>query len=404
LLRPNSPPLESAPSSQPIPLGGLEEGRPSLYVHLPFCVSRCNYCDFNAWTYRGQSFTRYVDALLQEAEKRVANLNPQTVFLGGGTPSLLPAEELARLLSSLDEITGFRNSAIEVSMEANPESLDFETATAARKGGVNRISIGVQSLQTDVLRAYERAHSPEVALQALQMAREIFPRMNADLIFGFPGQNPDTFFSDLNQVLAENPDHLSCYELTYEPGTPLTRKKDAGKWQAEDPDLCEKLFLETAVVCKDNGLFRYEISNYAKPGEACLHNLAAWRSFPYLGIGAGASSWWEGSRRQNLLNPQDYENAVFQNDDPCGFEEKPNNETILFDLVMMGLRLPEEGVSLARIGEQSGLDLFQIHGPLLSDFEKKGWLVITETHVRVTSAGMLLLDTMLEQLLPKASV
>lgn len=354
--------------------------------------------------HRGQSFTSHVDAILREAKKRVEGLQPQTVFFGGGTPTLLPKKELSRLLDGLNKITGFRDSALEVSMEANPESFKEDVANTIREGGVNRISIGVQSLQETVLRAYDRAHGPEEALRALALARKIFPRFNADLIFGFPGQNPDSFFHDLKSILSFQPDHLSCYELTYEPGTPLTQKKNRGKWTAENPDLCEELFLETALICKSAGLLRYEISNYARPGRACLHNLAAWRSLPYIGLGAGAASWSKGVRRQNLLRPEEYEKAIFGDKDPIGFRETPNAETILFDLLMMGLRLTSEGVSLERIKKISGMNPLKEHPDILKKFQRNGWLSISSTTLKVTAKGMLLLDSLLEELMPKTSV
>lgn len=376
----------------------------SLYVHLPFCVSKCRYCDFNSYAWTGQSLERYVERLLREAETRATALRPQTVFIGGGTPTFLPAELLAELLDKLAQITGFRESAREVTIEANPESFDDATAQAARDGGVDRVSVGVQSLRSDVLKAYDRVHDGELALQALHRARQIFPRFSADLIFAFPGQDPTTWQQDLQSVLDVEPGHLSCYELSYEPNTALTRLRDAGRWQAEDPDLCELLYQQTGQQCEAHGYQRYETSNFARAGEACLHNLAAWRNLQYVGIGAGAASWHGGVRRKNLERPDAYEQALDAGSDPVGESERPNAELQVFDSLMMGLRLVQEGVSRTRVQEQTGLDPVDLHRAKLEALRDTGWVEWNEQQLRTTPRGALLLDSVLQQLLPSHSV
>ncbi|MGB0951921.1 MAG: radical SAM family heme chaperone HemW [Planctomycetota bacterium] len=387
--------------------GCLGEHGVSLYVHLPFCVKKCRYCDFNSYAWKEQDLDRHVDAVLLETQRRASGLKPQTVFFGGGTPTLLGAERIARLLQGMQEHTGFRDSAAEVTMEANPESLDLEVAQAAAEGGVNRFSIGFQSLRPDVLEAYDRVHSPEDSLRAFEAARAAgVGRINVDLIYAFPGQDPESWFADLKTVQDLKPEHLSCYELSYEPGTALTRLRDVGRWEQEDPDLCLELFEETRRRNEAAGYFGYEVSAFAKEGEASRHNLAYWRSLDYVGIGAGAAGWKDGVRRRNQELPDVYEQMVFAGEDPVDQHERSTQETILFDGLMMGLRLQHEGVSLPRLRRISGIDLMDRHGEDVRRTCEEGLLELVEEDgeaviLRTTPRGFLLLDDILQRFLPE---
>lgn len=374
-------------------------------MHLPFCVRKCRYCDFNSYAWSGQDLARHVDAILAEARARAAGLAPQTVFFGGGTPSFLPAGELARLLAGLDAITGFRASATEVTLEANPESFDAGRAAACRDGGVTRISLGVQSLRAEVLAAYDRVHDADAARRAFATARDAgFARVNCDLIFAFPGQDPRAWREDLREVIGWGPEHLSCYELAYEPGTALTRLRDAGRWRAEENERCRELFDVTESLCADHGYGAYEVSAFARPGEASRHNLAYWRSLEWVGVGAGAASWRGGERRRNLARPDEYEAALARGEDPAGEREAPAPATRLFDALMMGLRLREEGVSHARLARRTGLDPERACGPAWSDLHAEGQLETggagAARFTRATPRGLRFLDDALVRLAP----
>jgi putative oxygen-independent coproporphyrinogen III oxidase len=388
-----------------VPAGALDEHGVSLYVHLPFCVSKCRYCDFNSYAWTGQDLARHVEALLVEARTRAVGLRPQTVFFGGGTPSFLPAPLLAHLLGELDAITGFRASAREVTLEANPESFDAARAAACRDGGVTRISLGVQSLRAEVLAAYDRVHDAADARRAFDHARAAgFARINCDLIFAFPGQDPRAWREDLLAVMAWGPEHLSCYELSYEPGTALTRLRDAGRWEAEESARCRELFDATAALCAERGYGAYEVSAFARTGEASLHNLAYWRSLEWVGIGAGAASWRAGERRRNLERPDAYEQALARSEDPVGERERPSAATALFDALMMGLRLREEGVLHARLQRQSGLDAPIACAPQWQALHDEGLLETlgdgAATRTRATPHGLRFLDDVLVRLAP----
>lgn len=388
-----------------MPAHALDEDGVSLYVHLPFCVRKCRYCDFNSYAWTGQDLERHVEALLVEARARAAELQPQTVFFGGGTPSFLPAPLLARLLAELDAITGFRGSAREVTLEANPESFDAARAAACIDGGVTRVSIGVQSLRADVLAAYDRVHDAATARRAFEHARAVgFKRVNCDLIFAFPGQDPQAWREDLLEVISWKPEHLSCYELTYEPGTALTRLRDAGRWEGEESQRCQELFAMTAELCAEHGYGAYEVSAFARTGEASLHNLAYWRSLEWVGIGAGAASWRGGERRRNLERPELYEQALARNEDPIDELEQPSATTNLFEALMMGLRLREEGVLHSRLLRLTGLDAASACAPQWQMLHEEGMLETLRhgesRRTRVTPLGLRFLDDVLVRLAP----
>ena len=390
--------------NRPFSVNPLQEKGVSLYVHLPYCASRCRYCDFNAWVADKADFTSYIDAVLHEARAKATGLKPQTVFFGGGTPSLFPKEELSRLFEELQIITGYQTSAFEITAEANPESFSEEKATVFSHGQVNRVSLGIQSLQPDILRAYDRAHSAEQALQALGRIKRVFSQCNVDMIYAFPGQHPESFFSDLEKLLAYSPDHFSCYELSYEPGTALTKKRDAGKWNPEDPDLCEKLFLAVHEIFSRHQYSHYEVSNFALDNSPCWHNVATWRTLDCVGLGAGAVGWESGVRQKNILRPVEYESAIFERGSATLEKEVPKKETILFDLFMMGLRMPHEGVSIERAERLTGLNPLLVYDKELAQLRQEGLLQVTPEQIRVTPKGLLLLDTVLQSFLPTQSV
>lgn len=374
-------------------------------MHLPYCVRKCRYCDFNSHGYTSQDLGAHVEGILQEASLRAQDIAPQTVFFGGGTPTLLGAQHLTRLLEGLHEITGFRQSAGEVTMEANPESLSAEVASAIFHGGVDRLSIGVQSLDNEVLAAYDRVHDAKEALAAYARAREAgFRRINLDLIYAFPGQDPQQWIDTLHTVHELGPEHLSCYELSYEPGTSLTRLRDLGRWQEEDPERCAALFDLTREHNATAGYHSYEVSAFAQPGEECRHNLAYWRSLDYVGLGAGAASWHQGVRSMNLAKPEDYERLIGEGRRPLAQEEETPTEMRIFDHLMMGLRLEREGVSVERMKRQCGSAAVDAILPRLHDFVAREQLRVWQDqegeHFCTTAKGLRMLDTLLQELLP----
>jgi len=271
---------------------GLEAppGTP-LYVHVPFCVVKCSYCDFFSVAARPEDdLDGTVDALLLEAQRR-APREPRTMFLGGGTPTFLSEGQLARLLDGLEAATGYRGSASEVTVECNPESLTPAKAGLLRRAGVNRLSIGVQSLDPAILALFDRPHSVEDSFRAYDAARGAgFERVSLDLIFGVPGQDLRTWIEHLDRLLDLEPDHVSAYSLAFEEGTALTKMLAAGRLERLPEDLDLAFFLATRSRLEERGYLPYEVSNFCPTGQRCAHNENYWANGPYVGLGPGAVS------------------------------------------------------------------------------------------------------------------
>jgi len=315
-----------------------KQGTP-LYVHLPFCVHKCPYCDFFSVEGAGQDQSALVDVLLAEAELR-APASPTTVFFGGGTPSYLEGPLLERLLNGLDDLTGFRKSAAEVTAECNPESLDTHKAYLLRELGINRLSVGVQSLEPSTLAFFERPHDPEEALAALEVARDGgFVSFSADVIHGAPGESAQVFTAHLRQLLAINPPHVSAYGLTYEPGTPLHARLERGDFEPQDEDAeLENLGRSEGVLTAAN-LGRYEVSNFAASGHECAHNINYWRNGPYVGLGPSAASHIQGRRSGNARSIARWTDAVRSNQAKPAWDETLSPAARLGETWWLGLRL-----------------------------------------------------------------
>jgi len=317
----------------------------ALYVHFPYCVVKCTYCDFYSVPVAKADGTRedvdgVLRALLSEAERRAPRA-PRTVFLGGGTPSLPSAAAIRSFLDGLDAATGFRASALEVTAECNPESLDEHKAEALLAGGVTRLSIGVQSLRPAVLELFGRAHGPADGLRALAAARAAgATRLSADLIHSVPGLTAAEWAEDLERVLASagGLDHLSAYNLTFEEGTLLERLRQRGRIGPLDEDTELEMIASTARLCAAAGLERYEVSNFARPGEACLHNLVYWGNGPYVGIGPSAVSKLGTARFGNPRSIGAWRTRVEAGEAAASWCERPSAAVRLGESWWLGLR------------------------------------------------------------------
>ena len=261
-----------------------------IYFHWPFCKSKCPYCDFNSHVREAVDQSRWATALVQELDTIAARQDRQTVtsvFIGGGTPSLMEPETVARLLARVGELFPLTDD-LEVTLEANPTSVEAARLAEFKSAGVNRLSVGVQSFDDEALRFLGRTHSAAEASRAIDHARSVFARISFDLIYGRAGQTPASWDQELRRAFSFEPTHLSLYQLTIEPGTLFHRMRASGKLDEIDDDDALDLLLATREVCSANGLTPYEVSNFAWPGAACRHNLTYWRYGPYLGVGPGA--------------------------------------------------------------------------------------------------------------------
>jgi oxygen-independent coproporphyrinogen-3 oxidase len=292
-----------------------------VYVHIPFCATRCDYCDFATWTDRAHLVDQYVDACVTDLERRVADPalpRATSVFFGGGTPSLIPADGLVRILAAIP-----RTADAEVTVECNPDSVSPELLETFVAGGVNRVSFGVQSMVDHVLVALGRTHEPANVRRSVAAARAAgIASLNLDLIYGTPGESLDDWRRSLDGALTLGPDHVSAYALTVEPATPLGRDVDAGTRPAPDDDDQAEKYVIADDTLRAAGFDWYEISNWARPGAECRHNLLSWAQGDYLAIGAAAHGHRAGRRWWNVRTPERYIAAIAADRTPeTGSEE-----------------------------------------------------------------------------------
>jgi len=336
-------------------------------VHLPFCVTKCHYCDFFSVPAEGRDRDALIRAVLREATLR-APKRPHTVFLGGGTPSLLSPAELTVLLDGLHSVTGFRDSAVEVTAECNPESLDREKAESLRDLGVNRLSIGFQSLHDEVLSFFGRVHTAEDSFRAFEAARAAgFESVSVDMIYAIPGQTAEAWEDDLTRVLALRPDHLSAYNLTFEEGTPFRRWLDEGTVAKLHEDLELELFDLTRSIASTAGLDAYEISNYAPTAQRCLHNVNYWLNGPYIGLGPSAASKTGFTRSGNVRSVGAYQRAIQAAGHASDWSETLSPEARLGETWWLGLRQVVMGVDPEQARRTAGFDAPDASGTSGSD-------------------------------------
>ncbi|MEL6428720.1 MAG: radical SAM family heme chaperone HemW [Planctomycetota bacterium] len=384
------------------PLDRAAEGT-ALYVHLPFCAAKCHYCDFFSVPDEGHDVDAMVEAVLAEARVRAPRA-PRTVFIGGGTPSLLSAAQLRRLLDGLDALTGWRASAREVTAETNPESLDLDKARALLDLGVERLSIGFQSLDDATLELYGRVHTAAESFEAYAAARDAGVRhVNVDLIYASPGQTPETWARDLARVLELGPDHLSAYNLTFEEDTRFKRWLDRGRLERLSEDAELEMFASARELTRAAGLDAYEISNFARPGEACAHNLGYWRNEDYVGIGPGAVSKTHHARGGNPRAIHPYLRRVQENGHALEWREDPGPAARLAETWWLGLRLAA-GVEPERARRTAGFDgATDPTEPVRDELLGQGMLEAREDgHVALTARGLPLADAVAARFLRAA--
>ncbi len=311
----------------------------AVYLHFPYCRSRCSYCDFNAHAAPESSepAERYIQALLRDIDLQ-DDYQVETMFLGGGTPSLNRSDHLEQILARCFERFHFQEEA-EITMEANPGTVDRSKLQAVRRAGVNRLSLGVQSFDGHLLHLLNRIHGVGEVEEAVQDARGAgFDNLSLDLIFGLPQQTLESWETTLARALELEPDHLSVYQLTVEPSTRLESQIATGELTLPGEDLTLEMDERTQTTLAAAGFHRYEISNWARPGRECRHNLLYWRDEPYLGLGCGAVSYLNGWRAKRIIHPHYYCQAIESGRNPISEAERLGTEAALKDTLMLGLR------------------------------------------------------------------
>jgi len=376
----------------------------ALYIHWPFCLAKCPYCDFNSHVRDQIPQAQFRDALLTELAWEAGRLGPRlltSIFFGGGTPSLMQPDTVAALIEQACRV--FQSAAdLEVTLEANPTSVEAARLADFRQAGVNRLSLGVQSLDPDALRLLGRQHSAPQALAALEIARATFPRLSFDLIYARPGQDVPAWQGELRTALTLAPDHLSLYQLTIEPGTAFATKHARGEIVLPDGDTAAALYTATDEAAARFGLAAYEVSNYARPGAESRHNLAYWRYADYAGIGPGAhgrvtvGGELVATRRHRAPEAwaervaRDGHGTVEQTAVPAGDKAR--------EMLLMGLRLAE-GIDATRFAARTGIDLAAALDPdVLAQAQEANYLRWDHGRLVALPEGRLRLDALLAAL------
>jgi oxygen-independent coproporphyrinogen-3 oxidase len=367
----------------------------NAYLHIPFCASICSYCDFTSFAGQDSKVETYTKALVREIEGS-SLLGPlRTVYFGGGTPSVLSSLQLEAVLNALRNKAGF-DPQVEISLEANPETVTLEKMTAYRSLGVNRVSFGAQASQEKILRRLGRGHSWDQVEKAFLTAREAgFANLNLDLMFGLPGQTPEDFKESLQKAAALKPDHLSVYALQVEEGTPLAKQVQAGLALPSEDEMADE-YAQAQSFLKSQGFEQYEVSNFARAGKSCRHNWNIWRGQDYWGFGLSAVGTVQGVRHTHDENLIGYLETAVGLQSPALSLEFLSPEVLEFEKIMLALRT-SEGVSrrdLDHYAKSQGLS-YQERFRL---FESRGWLHLEGDHYRVTPSGFFVLNGLLETL------
>ena len=364
----------------------------AVYVHIPFCVRVCGYCDFN--TYAGMDAVKdsYAAAVVAEIEAWAPDIAGRTVTsiaFGGGTPGEMPAESLTAIIEAVRAAAPLAPDA-EISLEANPGTTSGPALRSLARAGVNRISFGAQSFDTDELAFLDRVHTTEATAASLHLAREAgIPGVNLDLMYGLPGQTPAAWDATLGQALDLAPDHLSLYALTVEPETPLATRVERSEVVPLDPDAVATMYEAAAARLDAAGYRQYELSNWARPGYESRHNRVYWTWGDYLGIGAGAHGFLDGERFENVAHPREYIESVRRSGRAIASAVRPDTATSMSDWLALRLRLVE-GFAPAEFAACFGESLDAAVGPPLDSCRAAGLLEDSRERLRLTPRGRLL--------------
>ena len=385
--------------------------RLSFYVHIPYCVKRCGYCDFNTYTptdLLSQSSTNndsagvqtvangYIDLVIQEIElarRTVGKASVPTIFFGGGTPTLLPARDLLRIVDAISGRFALERRC-EITVEANPDSVTKESLATLRAGGINRISFGMQSAVPHVLKVLDRTHKSENLVSATQWAKEVgFDHISVDLIYGTPGESLNDWKVSIDAALALPIDHISAYALIVEQGTKLARQVNSGEITMPDDDETAEKYRMADDSFSQAGFTWYELSNWARPGGECRHNIAYWQNSEWWGLGPGAHSHIENSRWWNVKHPNSYRAKITANETPIQEREELSLDNQRTENLMLAIRM-KAGIALKNLSEEQCVAAEKYVGSKHLDLEKweRGVLVLTQS-------GRLIADRIVRELL-----
>jgi oxygen-independent coproporphyrinogen III oxidase len=373
----------------------------ALYVHLPFCRRKCCYCSFISYPGRTIDIPQYLNALENELRQRTHGEHFRTIYLGGGTPTLLSVQQINNLLSIISRFFDLDKNA-EISMEANPGTVDEAYLAEVWRAGVNRLSLGVQSFRDSELETLGRIHTAAEAKEAARWARCAgFDNLNLDLIYGLPGQTISDWRFSMEEALALKPEHLSLYALTLEHETPLQALIDNGTLPIVNSDLAADQYELAEDLLAAHGYDHYEISNWAKPGYECRHNLVYWYNLPYLGVGVAAHSCLGGHRLANTSDLDKYlRDFTSQSPWKPEMDEVINPTLELAETVILGLRLGN-GIDNKTINSRFGIDIMERFRPQIEEMTTAGLMERSDGHLRLTPRGRLLSNEVFWRFLPE---
>jgi len=362
-----------------------------LYIHIPFCRSKCFYCDFNSFPGKEHLIPSYFEALKEEIGqygRSLENCHIGSVFIGGGTPSLVEARWIYELMNVCYHRFNM-NEGAEVSIEANPGTLAYEKLMLYKAMGINRLSIGLQAWQDRLLKSLGRIHTIDEFVGNYKLARKAgFRNINVDLIFGLPGQTLNDWTRTVLNTIKLEPEHISCYSLKIEDGTEFAKRLETGELAPADDELDRRMYYFAVERLEECGYRHYEISNFAKPGYVCRHNIIYWKAEEYLGVGAGAHSYLNGRRFNNICRVEDYISAVLYGQfSPIENEQLIDKGEEMSEFMMLGFRLTD-GVSEDEFNDRFGCDAFSIFGRQLEKLLKKQLIEVGGGRIKLSVLGL----------------
>ena len=353
---------------------------PGLYIHIPFCIKKCLYCDFTSYTKCDELFDSYIDAVINEASQ-YKGVTAETVFIGGGTPTILSPEQLSRLLCGIRKSISLAPGA-EFTTEANPKTLTEEKCAVLSENGVNRISIGVQSFSDRELKLLGRIHDSECAKNTVELASRYFKNINVDIMTSLPGQTEESVTKSLKAAIDCGVTHLSCYSLIIEENTPFYEMYESGTLGEADEDTDREIYTAASEFLEKNGFEKYEISNYAKPGFKCRHNIKYWTTNDYIGLGCAAHSYLDGVRYENTTSLQDYIKNPSEHENRLSLSESDK----ISEFNMMSLRMVQ-GIDIREFSARFKKDFEKMFENQIKKFVSGGFMKKTDTGYAQTSKG-----------------
>jgi oxygen-independent coproporphyrinogen-3 oxidase len=356
-----------------------------LYIHIPFCKQKCLYCDFPSFSGKDDLMKEYSIALSREIEKN-SSLLYKSIFIGGGTPTYLSLNSWEIIKSSIDRL--YKTDDLEFTIEANPGTLNKDILLLFKNMGVNRLSIGLQSCDNNILKTIGRIHNYSDFLTAYEMAGKMgFNNINVDLMFGLPDQTMEQWKMTLNSIVKLAPKHISCYSLIVEEGTPFYNMQQSGKLNLPSEEVEREMYHYAVNFLRENGYNQYEISNFAKENMECRHNIIYWEAKEYMGCGSGAHSFYNGERFSNKVKIEDYINSMRENNNAVDEIYKNSVKDNMEEFMFMGLRMTE-GISIEEFHKRFNIDIFSIYGHIINKFINNSLLMMKNGRIFLSPEGI----------------